>query len=146
EHVPPTENPYLSGGNSAQVCDTTNEPEKNRSGLSHYYLPKKESALTLHVDPTDGMRAACCASAASGQAAAVPPSKVMKSCRFTRCPSHRASLPHRQIGGVLCVTAKSRGQCPSWVKTGRTRIEHLSSALPPIADITETSRHFGFVP
>jgi len=41
------------GGNSAQVCEKTNEPEKNRGGLSHYYLLKKASAFTLRVDPMD---------------------------------------------------------------------------------------------
>ena len=36
--------------------------------------------------------------------------------------------------------------CLKWVKTGNTRSEQMTSALPPKADLSRTSGHVRFVP
>ena len=44
---------------------------------------------------------------------------------------------------------KFRGRaerCLSWVKTGKAQCEHMTSALPLIADIAQRGRHVRFVP
>src|SRR5262249_40291424 len=46
----------------------------------------------LRGKPTTGV-AACCARAANGHPAAAPPTSVMKSRRFTGCPSNRGFYP-----------------------------------------------------
>jgi hypothetical protein len=47
-------------------------------------------------------------------------------------------------------SAISRGaraeNCPRWVKTGKTRSEHISSEVPPIADVERTCRQVRYVP
>jgi hypothetical protein len=37
-------------------------------------------------------------------------------------------------------------ECPSWVKTGNTRSEHMFSAVHPTTDIAKILRHVRFVP
>src|SRR5258705_878127 len=39
-----------------------------------------------------------------------------------------------------------QARCLSWVKTGNTRSEQMTSALPPKADSSRTSRQVRFVP
>src|SRR5258708_7719712 len=86
------------------------------------------------------MPSACCARAASGHAtedaAAAPPSSVMKSRRFTAqyLPCFRTGgIAHR---GLLRCGISSRS-CRKWVKTGKAQTEHMFSGPPPTADIGE---------
>ena len=55
-------------------------------------------------NPITGI-AGCCARAASGHAAAAPPSSVMNSRRLMVPQSEDHTLPHRCKKPVLCITA-----------------------------------------
>src|SRR5262249_15922342 len=51
------------------------------------------------------------------------------------CPKakHRGLTIAGLTVSVACIATKSAASCPSWVKMGRRRIEHILSALPPLA-------------
>src|SRR5258708_39258323 len=85
-------------------------------------------------NPMRRIPSACCALAASGHAAA-PPSSVMNLRRFMGSPPQAGSrtLPHRCARTLLCSAARLLIEWQRWVKTRRTRIEHMLSAYHPIA-------------
>ena len=66
--------------------------------------------------PTTGM-ADCCARAASGHAAAAPPTSVMNSRRLIGWPLKQRVLPYHAVSCIVCITANSSCQCPLWVKS-----------------------------
>jgi len=61
-----------------------------------------------------------CAPAASGHAAAAPPSSVMNARRLMGCPPQTGSrtLPHRYAKTLLCITAKLIVEWQRWVMNG----------------------------
>src|ERR1700722_6523639 len=85
------------------------------------------------------IRRGCCARAASGQAAAAPPRRVMKSRRLTGSPFGREAEPYHilSLKAVLCITAKS--SCPRHLAAlprtaGRGRQETLALQNGPLFD------------
>src|SRR6478736_3555469 len=88
------------------------------------------STDALCRNPTTGI-VGCCAHAANGHAAA-PPTSVMNSRRFISYPRPTRSWRNYSRSGP-CIAAKVARSCPSRVKTGKVRSEHIESALSPEA-------------
>src|SRR5262249_42450963 len=60
--------------------------------------------------------------------------------------SDSRGVPGCGFSNMHALRLEIRGFCPQWVRMRRTHPEHISSALPPIADVRESWRHFAFVP
>src|SRR5260370_32455864 len=88
--------------------------------------------------------AVCCACAESGPPAPTPPSSVMNSRRFTA--QYLPMLWARIAQHYCCAAEFQSGLRLPWVKTGKSRCEHMFSALPFKADIAQRTRHVRFVP
>jgi hypothetical protein len=96
--------------------------------------------------PTRRIPLGCCARAASGHAAAVPPRSVMKSRLM--CPQIEGpNLPyHRGAKTALCSTAKSGGRGPVRVNSLHYRTATLPSASPQLAESIRAAKRFRVVP
>src|SRR5215813_10725166 len=87
--------------------------------------------------------APCCARAASGHAAAAPPSNEMNSRRFIALTQTQGSWQYSRSGP--CIAAKADTQCPLWVKSGKAQDEQMLSGVPR-KRTKSTSRFVRFVP
>src|SRR4030081_3926046 len=113
-------------------------------------------SLILVAGLTSAMRfifAGCCALAASGHVAAVPPKSVMNSRRCMHPPEGKlidASSLTRYDGAAVRKGSQSTldaaTQCPVGDKMRRTKSEHMFSALPSNSDIARRIRHVSKVP
>ena len=90
----------------------------------------------------------CCACAASGRAAAAPPSSVMNERRFTsrslRTSDRKDSTP--STAGDRCAAGFQSELRLLGVKMRRTHIEHMSAGLPLKPDIVWRGWHGRKVP
>jgi hypothetical protein len=77
--------------------------------------------------------AGCCARAPSGHAAAAPPSSDMNSRRLIGSLSNRGPQPSHSANMSVVHYSKVSRRLAAMVKMRRTRIEHILSALPPLA-------------
>ena len=128
------------------VAPTTLRPSIKPLSLSPWLKPTKRTSFDdpgdpLLRNPITGI-AGCCARAASGRAATVPPRIVMNARRFIA--DHVLDALHPSLGDLTVqVQAVS---CRSWVKMRNARREQMFSAVHPTTDIAQRSRHVGFVP
>src|SRR5262249_12028321 len=60
--------------------------------------------------------------------------------------SDSRGVPGCGFSNMHALRLEIRGICPQWIRMRRTHPEHISSALPPIADVRESWSHFPFVP
>ena len=103
-------------------------------------MPRGRFSPDAISTPIRRMRSGCCALAASGHAAAAPPSRVMNSRRLICCPqSEGCSLPHRGRKYGVVHHSKFGGKCLSWVKNGPTAMSALSPHYPKLRTLVGTA-------
>ena len=95
--------------------------------------------------PTRQILPACCARAASGQPAAVPPTSVMNSRRLTGRPFKQRVLPYHAVGCIMH-HSKFRWLMSALGQKRTSRQVWSMSALPPKADIETQPLNVRFVP
>src|SRR6266849_5715570 len=89
----------------------------------------------------------CCARATSGQAAAVPPSRVMNSRRLMGFVLGLRTAPYHTVERELCFAAQRHRPFMSELgQTATSRNARVTSGLPPIPDIRRRPWHGSFVP